>query len=546
MHAMKWVKAGRLGSALLPVKKVLGACSSWLLGVPERTRRVPRLAWLLRSDESNWRFAWLFTVPYVAYLIWAHAHHVPWRDETHPWIVARQAEGFWDVLMGDRRYDGHPPGWYWALYITSRLTPDLWGMHATTVLLSSISMLLFLRWAAFPRFLRLMLGAGYMLSYEYAVMSRNYILGVFGAFVFASYVQPLRPRTVLVTCALIAISLSSAYGMVMAMCLLLVLLAEGSRFTAERAGTWAFLVERRTVIATALVLFAVLFSVWASHPPDPNPAVPGIRLENINAQGITQFLQRTLWTTFPLRIDGDASFWYTPNQVWGNYPEVVKWLPGALVLVMALCLAASPVEFVAFCLGVVGFSVLQLAVYAGGVRHWTHTYLLFLVLCWTLRRRKPLRRGWLLPTLLAVTAGFNLQAEWVAVRTSSKYAFSGAKEAAERLEQPDLAKLPIFGGSDWVMPAVMAQLSRNYFSCETEEVNQTLVFHGRRAPCTPKDTFRKMEQLLERYDALAVVNTVPLSPPRSRFKTQLLLQTRPPTLASENFYIYRVELKPKK
>lgn len=530
----------------LLVKKALCACSSRLLGVPERARRVPGWAWLTRSDESNWRFAWLFVVPYVAYLIWAHGHHVPWRDETHPWIVARQAEGFWDILMGDRRYDGHPPGWYWALYVTSRLTQKLWGMHATTILLSSVSMLFFLRWAPLPRPLRLMMGAGYMLAYEYAVVSRNYTLGVLGAFAFASCLRPLRPRTLLTACALVMLALSSVYGVVMALCLLLVLLAEGSRFTSARAGTWAFLVERRTVLATVLVLGAAVFSLWACHPPDPNPGAPSVRLENINVVGVKQFIQRVLYTTLPLRIDGDFSFWYSPEQVWRNYPELVQWLSGLVLLLMALCLAASPVELVAFCLGVAGFAVLQLAVYAGGVRHWTHTYLLFVVLCWTLRRRKPLRRGWLIPAVLAVTAVFNLQAEWVAVRTDGKFAFSGAGEAAARLDQPDVAQLPIFGGSDWAMPAIMAHLSRNYFSCETEEVNQTLVFHSRRGSCTPKEAFRKMERLLERHDALVVVMTAPFQPPRSRFRTQLLLRTHTPTLTSENFYIYKVELKPNK
>jgi len=533
-----------LVKALRLVSKGLLACSSWLLGVPARVRRLPRWAWLSRSDESNWRFAWLFTLPYVAYLIWAHAHHVPWRDEAHPWIVARQAEGFWDVLMGDRRYDGHPPGWYWALYISSCFTSEVWGMHATTVLLSSVSMLLFLRWAPFPRPLRLMLGAGYMLAYEYGVMSRNYTLGVLGAFAFASCLRPLRPRTLLMACALIMLALSSVYGVVMALCLLMVLLAESTRLASARGGTWALLVERRAAIAAAVVLGTIVFSLWASHPPDPNPGAPGIRLENINADGMKHFFHRIVWTVLPLRIDGDASFWYAPEQVWRNYPQLLEWLAVALPVVMALCLVASPVELVVFCLGVVGFSVLQLAVYAGGVRHWTHTYLLFLVLCWTLRRRKPLRRGWLIPTVLTVAGAFNLQAEWVAARTASKYEFSGAAEVAARLDQPDLAQVPIFGTSDWAMPAIMVHLSRDYLSCETEEVNQTLVFHSRRVQCSPKDVFRRLEQLLERYDALAVITAGPLYPPRSRFKSQLLLQTHTPTLTVENFYLYRVELKP--
>src|SRR6186713_2601648 len=129
--------------------------SRFLLGLPERPRRVPRLSWLLRSEESTWRFAGVSALVFLSYLIWAHTHHLPWRDESHPWLLARQAEGFWDLVVGDRRYDGHPPGWYWTLWLASFVTRDVWGLHATTILIASSAVFLFLRFAPFPRLVRL-------------------------------------------------------------------------------------------------------------------------------------------------------------------------------------------------------------------------------------------------------------------------------------------------------------------------------------------------------------------------------------------------------
>lgn len=534
-------KLGRLG--LRPILWLTRV----LVGVPERPRRLPRWSWLTRTDEKGWGFALLFALPYLGYLLWGHAHHEPWRDETHPWIIARQAEGFWDILMGDRRYDGHPPGWYWALWLFSFVTHQVWGLHAVTILFNLGAALLFLRFAPFARPLRLLLVSGYFFAYEYGVLSRNYTLGLFFAFAFASLLKPLRPRPFLLALMLIGLAWSSVYGAILACSLLLVLLAENTSLRGQSAapGVLGFAVTRRAVVAALVVLAFVGFALWSCHPPDPNPYAPGVTFAGLGYPGFEASLIRMAWSILPLRVDGDIWYWVTADQVWRDHPELFRGVIRGLPVVLLLCLASSPIELVAFLLGAAAIAFIQLTVYTGAIRHWGHYFILFLTLCWTARQRKPLRRGWLVPLVLTVIGACQLESAWVATKMDTTYPFSGGPEAATRLQQPDLARLPLVGGPDWAMPAVTADLERNFISCETQEVNQTLVFHGRRRFCSPFELLRKAADVSERNGGspVAVVTVGSLPSSNLTAQAELLLRTRAPSLTGEDFAVYRVSKK---
>jgi hypothetical protein len=530
-------KLGALGS------RVVSSSAHFLFGVPSKARRLPRWPWLTRSDETNWGFAVLFGSAYLVYLVWAHVHHEPWRDETHPWIVARQAEGFWDILMGDRRYDGHPPGWYWTLRLATFFTREVWGLHATTIALSFTAAILFLRFAPFARPLRLLLVSGYLLAYEYGVLSRNYTLGIVCAFAFASFLRPLKPRPLALGILLVGLSFSSVYGAILACALSLVLLAESTGLGQKGPpGTLGILVERRALVALVLVLGAVTIALWSSRPPDPNPYAPGVSFGRVDYAGFETSLTRMTFSMLPLREDKDLWYWAMSDQVWRNYPEALRWVKWALLGVTLLCLLPSPVELLAFVLGTVAIMLVQLAVYGGSIRHWGHYFILFLVLCWTSRQRKPLRRGWLTPVVLGVMGLFQCESLVVAARMDQKHIFSGGPEAAAILSRKELAGLPLVGGPDWVMPAVTADLDRDFISCETHERNQTLVFHARRRNCTVSDVLRKATEVSERRDGpVAVVVMGRLPKASAGTKVKLIARTRTPTLSGEDLFIYRVQ-----
>ena len=81
----------------------------------------------MQDRETGWGFAGVVAAVYLAFLIWMHLHHELWRDEAHAWSLARIAQGFGDLVSGDRRYEGHPPRWFWYLRVWSWIVPPVSG-----------------------------------------------------------------------------------------------------------------------------------------------------------------------------------------------------------------------------------------------------------------------------------------------------------------------------------------------------------------------------------------------------------------------------------
>ena len=125
--------------------------------------------------------------------------------------VARQAEGF-GLVTGDRVYEGHPPAWYWYLRFWTFLTRRPWGIHAATVAAMGTAALLFLRYAPFPRPLKVLLLASYLLGFEYGVLSGNHTATWLLLVIFCCLLEPLRPRFILLAAVLGAAGLTTAFG----------------------------------------------------------------------------------------------------------------------------------------------------------------------------------------------------------------------------------------------------------------------------------------------------------------------------------------------
>src|SRR5664279_4711450 len=87
---------------------------------------------LLVGTESTRWFSLGGAAVFCLALTLVHTQHELWRDEMHCWTLARNAHGFWDILTGIRRYDGHPFLWYYLLHLVSRLSRSVVALHGAT------------------------------------------------------------------------------------------------------------------------------------------------------------------------------------------------------------------------------------------------------------------------------------------------------------------------------------------------------------------------------------------------------------------------------
>ena len=129
---------------------------------------------MLTTGRWQWTL-WCAVVAYTALLAFNIAHHEPWADEAQAWLLARDSNllELWTKLL---RYEGSPGLWHTLLYFCIRLGVPYAGIDVISGLAGLAAVCLLLRYAPFPLPVRLLLPFTFFLSYQYAVIARNYSL----------------------------------------------------------------------------------------------------------------------------------------------------------------------------------------------------------------------------------------------------------------------------------------------------------------------------------------------------------------------------------
>jgi len=120
---------------------------------------------------------WPVFALYVLVSGYTISQHELWGDEVHSWNISK-GSGSYSELIANRRYEGHPPGWYTILWSISRFTHKTGYMQVAQWVIACGVIFLILFYSPFPPITRILLPFGYYMLYEYAVFSRNYAIGV--------------------------------------------------------------------------------------------------------------------------------------------------------------------------------------------------------------------------------------------------------------------------------------------------------------------------------------------------------------------------------
>jgi hypothetical protein len=499
-----------------------------------------------KDRETGWLFTIILCLVYASYLAWMHVHHEMWRDEVHPWTLARVAHGFWDLVTGDRLYDGHPPMWFWYLRVWTWFLQPAWGIQLATAAAATAAAVFFVRFAPFPRFLKVLALFSFYFAFEYTVMSRNYILGWLCLCGFCTLYHPLRPRHLGLAIVLAAMSLTSFFGLTMSIFLLgfLVLDQVGVSFTRTSAAPPAriTLTASPWLLATVVsVLATIVFCVANIEPPDPNPFSPGFNWGALTLSAIPDMLFRLTAAFLPYRKYSMTDFWAL-HTAW----ELRSFWANALgVTVLALAVASlwpSWRLMLVYFGAVASMNVFCTVRFEGVSRHWGHFVLLLIAGSWVLRNTYPRRKHWLSTVFLFAIFAFQMEAAVVAMALETKEVFSGGRETAAFIVQQGLQDLPIVAGPDYAAVTVAGYLRRPFIAQETEEINETVVFHSRRRHFSTVDLVnRSVAVARERQrPVLLICNQGLPDPPPGTTRTHLFT-SKPGSVADEVFSVYRVE-----
>jgi hypothetical protein len=496
---------------------------SWSLLRPSAARaaddRGSRVAPLLTGDlggSRDLRLRILLLAIWLPASLFLAFHHVHWGDEVRAFSIALQGETVADMLRG-LHGEGHPALWYLLLRGAHWLVPVREVLPGAAMLVALGAMAVFALRAPFrPLTLALIMFGGLAL-FEYAVVARNYGIGMLLLFLIAWAWPHKRDRSVWIGGLLFLLCNTSVVGTLFAgalvgMWLIEIVSEEGLR-PHRKYRAWAL----NAVVASvgAALCFLTVY-------PPVNDAAPvqhegGITLGTIAAAVASP--DTTFLTLMPFQLLGPA-------------------FAGALLVLLLLGsllgLARAPAALSAGLAGMLLYGLLHNLIYPGSFRH-QGLFLMFLIALYWIAARghggawpariapsaKVLRfastmGGAAFQLLLAVQLLHSVANVSAALQGVP---YSQAKDVAAVLERQGLSDAVLLADSDPVLEALAYYTPAATFILRDQRFgNVVRLTRQSRRDLSVDDLFNQARQLSRETRRPAVILTQhpldPAAPPR--------------------------------
>jgi hypothetical protein len=501
-----------------------------------------------RRSETGWTFPLIVAAVFAVALIVGHAHHEMWRDELHCFAVGRNATGLWDLLTGERRYDGHPFLWYYLLHLASRVTRSYAVVHVVTTCLAVAAAALWLRYARVPRVLRVLLLGTYLILFEYGIMNRAYTLGLALIFALCATYHPCRPRYVLHGMLLALLAAASFHANLLALALAAFIFSHGPRIETpdQSDGRRRLSAPLEWMVGLGIYLAGTCLVALTTWPP-ADATYKRSDLADVNWDAVKGALGRYWSGMFPAQEV--AWMWHGFEKLGRHFvlaDNTRVYLGGAWLALWLLAFHRSWRVVLTYALGVVLLSAGLHFVYDGGVRHSGHFFILTLACIWLhgreTRGRAP---GRLIHGLLAANILAEIVIGVVAYRVEYKQPFSGSLEVASFIRDHHLERLPVVADPDEPATPAAVILDRPFFFPATGETTDFTVFHNRRHLVYSPELLREADRLArENGGTSLILTTYDISDTRPGLTVKLLHHGGPATFASdEALYIFEARTK---
>jgi len=204
---------------------------------------------------------------YAIILAIASWKHVFWRDETQAWLLARDSHSPLS-LVHNVRYEGTPPLWHFVLYFISHFTLNPGWMKIPNYIFSVAAAALIFSATKLPLWVRFGFVFSYFILFEYAVIDRDYMIGVL--LLLATLTLFKNDRSDFrISIALSLAALTSLPALVVAVCLYPVHLAPViSQWDISKPGRWLRALSPKKTLTLIFFSACVLASLAIIRPPD--------------------------------------------------------------------------------------------------------------------------------------------------------------------------------------------------------------------------------------------------------------------------------------
>ncbi len=489
-----------------------------------RLLRVKKQALPLLSMSDRGFAAFVVTV-YLGLGILGMLHHEMWFDELQSWSIARDSVSI-PALIHNIRYEGHPALWYLCLHFLSHISRSPVIMQGFHLGIATGSVFLFVRYAPFSRLQKGLFAFGYFPFYEYALISRNYALGMLLIFSVCCLLRQAKRRYFALFGLLGLLANTNVYSLILAIAFALTCLFDdrwrrSSHPNRPQGDPWGF--WGGGLIFGASVLGA-LYQIMP--PPDrgfgwSNNSVTAVapfsqsRFNELATQGLhLAKTLATLWEAYvPVTDFGRYSFWSAHQST--NIAVIlplplqvcIVFISIALFGFFAVCLRRSPTALWLYLCGTGGLLLFSHFIFGGLTRHHGHLWLLLLACFWIaeqpqlpqLPRRNSLRphlrryQSVVITLLLSLNVLAGLYAygrDWVDP-------FSATRKAVAYIQSQSWDHLQVVVSPDYPLSGLAAYLDRPLYYPEKGGTGTFIIWNKQRRSVDDIELLSHLERLIQ-------------------------------------------------
>jgi len=426
--------------------------------------------------KKDKHYALGLTFLFLAVGAFTASHHEMWRDEIQAWLLARDSTSVFN-LFAHLKYEGHPGLWHLCLMPLSRITDSPVIMQMLHLLITGVTVYLFVRYSPFNWLQKFLFCFGYLVLYEYAIVARNYALGLLLITVFCVLFKERYKRFIWVGCVLFLLAHTSVHALIVAIAIGLALCCEyffGGRFFKPLNQEIAAVRDKRPIwIGFALIGIGVMTAVLQLNPPpDTGFAVAwNFNFEAKRVNDIVKLISRA-YLPIPRPVLG---FW--GSNLLTTYPffqTIQVPLCYFLMLFSVLLFHKRPTALLIYLISTFGLLTFFYVKYHGSIRHHGFLFLTFLMCCWIYRDCSVINLGGTegQGTDSIVDRVFNMAGTVIlsvlliyqaiggvfAVSMEHRHIFSYGKLTAEYIKSQDMADYPMVGDVDFAVSTVVGYL----------------------------------------------------------------------------------------
>ena len=478
----------------------------------------------------------------------AALHHEMWRDEIQAWLLARDSASILE-LFANMKYEGHTALWHLCLMPLSRITSSPILMQIFHLLIAATTVFLFTRFAPFNKVQKVLFTFGYFALYEYAIVARNYAIGVLLITIFCVLYKERHKRFVWIGVVLLLLAHTSVHALIVTIAIGFALLCEYLYFNCCKENG-SHTNHQHIWIGFALIGIGILTAVLQLNPPSDTGFAVGWHL-NFDIRRVNNITKLITQAMFPLPR-ASMGFWgsHLLNQY--SFFQFIR-LPLCYLIVLWCILRyiKRPTALLIYLIATVGLLAFFYVKYGGSIRHHGFLFFTFVLTSWIYYdcpeidlpfKLLYVLAQWCFSFVFTCILIFHYLGGITAVSMDYRHIFSNGKRTAEFIKQQNMEEMLMVGDTDFAISTVVGYLGKKeiYYPKGSRFGSFVRWDKARTHGVSNADIVEAGELLNTQYDqdVLIIVNRKIAEELVEQYQLTLLESFTGSTIGDEGFHLY--------